>query len=466
MKCSFPKQELRRYLKNYLFFLTFAVLKLEKQTDSILIYSFVRPIAAYALKIFFRKIYFTNRERIPKGKPLILAINHPTAFIEPCILACFLPIKLYFLVRGDLFKKPLFRKILNVLHMVPIFRQQEGLDQLKKNDATFDFCYEALKDQKTVVILPEGRTIQEKRLRPIRKGLARIAFGTYQKYGDIDLHIVPIGVNFTEADKFRSVAMFDVGEPIRLKDYYDQYQENPQRTIRNLTIKVKEGLENHIVNIPNPADDALAEDFFTLFRNDHPEKNFPIISEDRQPLEGEMNIADQVSQMSEEEKSDWSEKIKQYFYKLESNGVEDQALQNPEIYNWKNALFLVLGFVPYFLGFWLNYPIFGYAKYVSKTKVKQLEFKAPVALAVGLGLSILLVLFLISVGIYWWGWWSILALIFLFYLGRFSLVYLEFWEKYNAAKAVHQLDKSTLEKIKVERSSLTKMTQRIASTSI
>ena len=73
-----------------------------------MIYSFVRPIAAYALKIFFRKIYFTNRDRIPKGKPLILAINHPTAFIEPCILACFLPIKLHFLVRGDLFKKPLF----------------------------------------------------------------------------------------------------------------------------------------------------------------------------------------------------------------------------------------------------------------------------------------------------------------------------------------------------------------------
>jgi glycerol-3-phosphate O-acyltransferase/dihydroxyacetone phosphate acyltransferase len=438
----------------YHFFLTFVPFKFEKQTNLILIYSFVRPIAAYALKIFFRKIYFTNRERLPKGKPLILAINHPTAFIEPCILACFLPIKLYFLVRGDLFKKPFFRKILNVLHMVPIFRRQEGLDQLKKNGETFDFCYEALKDHKTVVILPEGRTIQEKRLRPIRKGLARIAFGTYEKYGDIDLHIVPIGVNFTQADEFRSVAMFDVGEPIRLRDYYDQYQENPQRASRSLTKRVKEGLENHIVNIPNPADDALAEDLFTLFRNDHPEKNFPIISEDRQLLEGEMKIADQVSQMSAEEKSTWSEKIKQYFSKLKSKGVDDQALQNAEIYNWKNTLFLVLGFVPYFLGYWFNYPIFGYAKYVSKTKVKQLEFKAPVALAVGLGLSVLLVLFLVSVGIYLWGWWSILALLFLFYLGRFSLVYLEFWEKYNAAKAVKNLDKITLEELRNERFSV------------
>lgn len=448
--------------KNYLFFLTFVQFKYNKQTDLTLIYSFVRPIAAYALKIFFRKIYFSNRDRIPKGKPLILAINHPTAFIEPCILACFLPIPLYFLVRGDLFKKPHFRKMLNVLHMVPIFRKQEGLDQLKKNDATFDFCYEALKDHKTVVILPEGKTIQEKRLRIIRKGLARIAFGTYEKYGDIDLHIVPIGVNFTEADKFRSVAMLDVGEPIRLKDYYDQYQGNPQRAIRNLTNEVKQGLEDHIVNIPNPADDELAEDIFTLYRNDHPERTLPIISEDRKPLDAEMNIADHISQISEEEKMSMSEKIKQYFSKLKSKGIEDQAFQNPEIYNWKNALLLVLGFVPYFLGFWFNYPIFGYAKYVSQTKVKQLEFKAPVALAVGLGLSTVLILFLVSVGVYLWGIWSILAMVVLFYLGRFSLVYLEFWEKYSAAKAVHQLDKSTREELRKERASLSLKTKSIS----
>ncbi len=425
-----------------------------------MIYSFVKVIARFALKIFFRKIYFTNRDRIPKGKPLILAINHPTAFIEPCILACFLPYDLYYLVRGDLFKKPIFRKMLNVLHMVPIFRKQEGLDQLDKNGETFDFCYEALNDFKTVVILPEGKTIQEKRLRIIRKGLARIAFGTHDKYGDIDLHIVPIGVNFTEADKFRSVAMFDVGDPIRLNDYYDQYLENPQKAIRILTNKVKEGLEDHIVNIPNPADDHLAEHLFTLHRNDHPEKILPIVTEDRKPLEAEMNIADYVSRLPEDEKLNLSEKINQYFSKLKSNGIEDHALQNAGIYNWKNGLFLVIGFLPYLVGYWLNYPIFGYAKHVSKTKVKQLEFKAPVALAVGLGLSLVLVIFLISVGTYFWGWWSILVLVALFYLGRFSLVYLEFWEKYTAAKAVHQLEKSTVDDLKKERSMISDLTRK------
>lgn len=426
-----------------------------------MIYSLVRPIAALALKIYFRKIYFTHRDRIPKGKPVIIAINHPTAFIEPCICACFLPMGLYFLVRGDLFKKPIFRKMLNILHMVPIYRMQEGKDQLVKNDATFDFCYEALKDMKTVVILPEGRTIQEKRLRPIRKGLARIAFGTYEKHGDIDLHIVPIGVNFTQADKFRTIAMLDVGEPLRLRDYYDMHQENPQKAIRHLTGLVKEALENHIVNIPSKDDDDLVEDFFTIYRNEQQEKIYPIISENRQPLEAEMSIADGVTNMSSSEKNIWAMKLQQYFYKLKSNGLSDFGMQQPEMYNGRNTCLLVLGFIPYIFGYWLNYPIFGFAKYVSDTKVKQLEFKAPVALAVGLGLSILLILILLLLLIFW-SWWAGVIFLGLFFMGRFSLVYDEFREKYRAAKAAKQTDDSTFKKLKDERNEISQKANEMA----
>ncbi len=415
-------------------------------------YSFVRPIAALALKIFFRKIYFTNRDRLPKGKPLILAINHPTAFIEPCICACFLPMQLYFLVRGDLFKKPFYRKILNILHMVPIYRMAEdGYGSMKKNNDTFRFCYDALNERKTVVILPEGSTVQEKRLRPIKKGLARIAFGAYETHGDIDLHIVAIGVNYTEPDKFRSVAMFDVGEPIRLRDYYDYHAENPKKAIRLLTAKVKEDLENLIVSIPEVDDEKLTEQFFSIYHNDHKEKIFPIVAENRKPLTDEMNIGKGVHQMTPEEKNNWSQQIENYLSNLKSKGVSDVGLQKPKMYNWKNTLFLVLGFIPFLLGFWLNYPIFGFAKHVSQTKVKRQEFKAPVALAVGLGLSIVLVFFLVSVGVAFWGWWAILVLIGLFYLGRFSLVYLEIYEKWKAAKASRKLNSNEIEALKKER---------------
>ena len=422
-----------------------------------MIYSTVRPIAALALKIFFRKIYFTHRERLPIGKPMIIAINHPTAFIEPCVCACFLPTKLYFLVRGDLFKKDLFKKMLNVLHMVPIYRMQEGYHQLKKNEATFDFCYQALDEKKPIVILPEGRTIQEKRLRPIQKGLARIAFGTYEKYGDTDLHIIPIGVNFTQADQFRSVAMFEVGEPIRLKDYYDAYQENPQKTIRQVTTKVKEGLENHIVSIDKKEDEYLVESLFIIYRNGQKEKIIPTLSEDPQPLNAERRIANMVNQMPESEKENWSNKIKQYFYNLEKNKIDDLGLQQPELSASKNLFALAVGFIPFLIGYGINYPAFKYAQYFSLTNVKRLEFKAPVALAVALVLNIVIALLILTVGVFFWGWWAVLFLLGAFYLGKFALAYLEFWQKYKKAKTVQKVDASILEKLKIERKKFEKL---------
>jgi len=424
-------------------------------------YQIVRPIAAFALKIFFRKIYFTHRDRIPKGKPLLLAINHPTAFIEPCICACFLPMPLYFLVRGDLFKKPLFRKFLNILHMVPIYRMKEdGLDQVKKNDTTFQFCYQALNEKKTVVILPEGKTIQEKRLRPIRKGLARIAFGTYEKYGDIDLHIVPIGVNFTEADQFRSVAMFHVAEPIRLRDYYDAHAENPKKAIRLLTAKVKEDLENHIVNIPKVEDETLAEQLFEVNRNNRSEKIFPLVSENIQPIQAEMKIANEVSEMTEDEKNNKAKTSQDYFSDLKKHEVNDFGVKNSSFSNFKNLLLLIVGFLPAVIGFAINYPMAGYAKRFSQSNVKQLEFKAPVAIAIGLGISVLIIIVTLLLAIFW-NWWVILIFIGVFYLGRYSLIYFEFWGKYSSARKFQNLNESTRNDLSDKRNGVSKIVKAL-----
>lgn len=336
--------------------------------------------------------------------------------------------------------------------MVPIYRlREEGYDQFKKNDETFRFCYDALHEGKTVVILPEGSTKHEKRLRPIRKGLARIAFGTYEKYGDLDLQIVPIGVNYTEADKFRSVAMFDVGHPIPLRDYYEAHSENPNKAIRQVTAKVKEGLQERIVIIPKEEDEELTENLFTIYRNEHPEKILPIISEDSEPLFSEIKIASSVAGMSDSEKESFFNLTKQYFSKLKKNDLQDIGLQQSDLYSWSSWLFLVVGFIPYFLGFWVNYPVFGYAKNVSNNRVKRREFKAPVALAVGLGLSILFVPVASFIGGIFMGWWIIAILVAIYYLGKFALVYDEFWEKYAAAKKGSQLDLSLKNELTEER---------------
>jgi glycerol-3-phosphate O-acyltransferase/dihydroxyacetone phosphate acyltransferase len=125
-----------------------------------MLYAFVRPLAKIGISIFFRRIYLTHTENIPKNKPVILACNHPTAFLEPCILACFLDRPLYYLVRGDYFDKPIYNFLLRALHMLPVYRRRDGdYSRIKDNFATFDACFDTLKKNKTLTIYPEGRTL-------------------------------------------------------------------------------------------------------------------------------------------------------------------------------------------------------------------------------------------------------------------------------------------------------------------
>ena len=56
-----------------------------------------------------------------------------------------------------------------------------------------------------VTIYVEGEHHLEKRVRPIQKGIVRIAFGACEKLGDDlkDLQIIPVGVNYVAGDQWR-----------------------------------------------------------------------------------------------------------------------------------------------------------------------------------------------------------------------------------------------------------------------
>ena len=210
-----------------------------------MLYAILQPLMRLALRIFFRKIYFSNAEVIPWGKPLIIASNHPTAFMEPLIYCSLLRQPLHSITRGDVFTHPFFGKILKSLYMVPIFRFKDGFGNLKLNNASFEHCYQTLADNKAILIFSEGRTKLEKRLRPIQKGTARMAFGTWESLGntDLDIQIVPVGLNYVSGNCFRDEVMIRFDAPISLRDYEKMYHENPIRSVTKLTEELKNRLE-------------------------------------------------------------------------------------------------------------------------------------------------------------------------------------------------------------------------------
>ena len=163
-----------------------------------MVYQIIRLWATLFLRLYFRKTIVYGLEHIPKKGPLIVASNHPSAFLEASIMGTILGRPLHYLVRGDMFH-PKFQWLFDWTNQIPIYRQKDGISNLRKNASSFELTYRKLADGEAVLIFPEAKTILEKRMRPIQRGTAHLAFGTlpFVKEGE-ELLILPVAVNFTE----------------------------------------------------------------------------------------------------------------------------------------------------------------------------------------------------------------------------------------------------------------------------
>ncbi len=390
-------------------------------------------------------------ERIPKDKPVVLAVNHPTAFIEPCILACFLPQHFHFLVRGDVFSSPLIKKILASFYLIPIYRSTDGIGKMRGNAQTFAECYKILSEHKILMILPEGKTIMEKRLRPIQKGTARLVFGAIEEYGDLDIHLIPVGANFTDPRIFRSDVMFQVGEPIRIKEYMSVYAENKNRAVKQVTDRLKVEMEKTIIIIDKVEDEALTEHLFTLKRSELEDTIVPNFAKSNTQLVEEMKMANLVNGIEEEEKNALKKKVDHYFAQLKLNNIDDAALVRSSSYTFGNTLVLLLGFIPFLLGYITNYLPLRFGHYYGQNNIKQLEFKAPTSIAVSIFSYIPYILLLAIVGSFWKGWLGLLFVMMIPVWGYFALLYMDLYKKWKKSRVVHQRSTSELDSLRKER---------------
>lgn len=426
-----------------------------------MLYNLIRPFAKIALGLYFRKIYIANREAIPLDKPVILAANHPTAFIEPCILACWLEQPLSFIARGDLYVNSLIlRKIYDWVRMTPIFRQEDtGYSNLKSNYETFEKCYETLEKQMPLMILVEGRTIHEKRIRPIKKGTARIVFGALEKHQNLDIHIVPVGVNYTNSDQFRSVAMIEFGEPIRCAKYNDVYLENPAKAVNQLTKEIGERLKAKIVHIDDKQDDELVEMFLTLKENETDSVIYPVSSTNNKLLVTQKNIADRINELSTEEKQNLKNKAKNYYNKLAQKNISDFGLMNRNYATLKNTLFAIFGFLPAMLGYILNAPPVWFGNFIAKKIAPSIEFRAATAIVFSsflylfYGMGLYLVGYLLG-----FGWWTF-SLIIIPILGYFYIAYQGITNKWRMGRKANKISNEIITDLIKERNKLNELVQ-------
>jgi 1-acyl-sn-glycerol-3-phosphate acyltransferase len=362
------------------------------------LYSLIRPFARVAIALYFRKIHLRGLEKLPARGPLILACNHPNSFTEACILATFQPRTLHFLVRGDVFRNPIVAYLLRQTNQIPIYRFKDGFSGLKQNESTFAACYRKLKEGAAILIFSEASSIFEKRLRPIQKGTARLAFGAWEQHGPMeDFHILPVGVNYAHGDRFRSEVCVELGEPIRLADYAGAYAEQPKRAVEQLTSKIADSLNELVIQVRDKSRDQLFDDCMDLVDSADPVSPLRPLTHAPDRFAWEKKLAARINSMEEEEAEALKGEVQSLRRSLPKNVRHLSDLRYLDAAPWPTRLLswslLPLGLpgivyfvAPYYLARLIAIPFLRYREFYTGVRIG-----AMLVLGMLQGLSLLLI---------------------------------------------------------------------------
>ncbi len=201
---------------------------------------------------FYSKFIVLGKENIPERGPVIFAPNHQNALMDALVVLASTPYRLSntFVARSDIFKKGFFAKALRFLKILPAFRIRDGYENLGKNDATFEAAREVLEQHNALCIMPEGNQGDQRKLRPFAKGIFRIAFTAQEQIGEGEtIRIIPVGIDYSNRERFGEVVIADYGRPLRVSDYMPLYRENPAVAINRLRVDLKAALHRQVVDL-------------------------------------------------------------------------------------------------------------------------------------------------------------------------------------------------------------------------
>lgn len=341
-------------------------------------YALTRFFTNIALKLNFGKIIYVGKENADTDYPLIFAPNHRNAVIDPMILINSISKKhIVFLARADVFKNPKIARILEWLHIMPVYRIRDGVENLKNNEESFELSGSLMKKKIPLALFPEGRHNPKSSLLPIQKAIPRIVFPIEEEVDfTLGSRVIPVGIYYPDIFGFLSDAYITFGKPILISDYKELYEINPQLAANQFRLDLGECLGELIVNIQN---DAFYDEYLyaidwnahTLNKNRYPNNKdgYLLASQD---------IVRKLDKLFVQDRHTFDAKIEDY--RVAHKTLKDYGLTTKDPVSNPSSvltlliqtLLLVATFPVALIGF-LNgiFPIIGYKKLLGLFKEEQ-----------------------------------------------------------------------------------------------
>ena len=207
-------------------------------------YRVARALLRYALGGFFRQVELQGVELVPVRGPVLFVANHTNAFIDPLVLVT----EVRRPVTITLSRNPLLAPLMWAMGVVTFHRRvdaEAGQADATRNVDAIEACVRRLLGGGALLIFPEGVSHSDPGMRAFKTGAARIALAYLATPGAPDLAIVPVGLHFTNKDRWRSEAAGLVGEPIDARAWLEA---NPVAGAAEMTAAMRTWIERLTVN--------------------------------------------------------------------------------------------------------------------------------------------------------------------------------------------------------------------------
>ncbi len=356
-----------------------------------MLYRILKLIVGFGIRLYYKEVRVKNKANLKIEGPLIIIANHPNTLMDAWMIGNVCNQPIHYMAKATLFDSKFKMWLLKSLNMIPINRIGEGRIQGVSNQDSFEACYEILEKGKTLVVFPEGSSFQERQLRQLKSGTARIALTVESRnHNTLGLTILPIGLNYSQAEKFRSSVLVNVGQPILVKEYTKDFDENASAGARKLTEQFRIRLEQVLVNSDNKEEEKLVdriarivESRYTREGMDNVEKEMSLLKKIRDRLDDykvteawKLEEIELLVEKIEWEINKWDIRTDFLDRRFRSRMFFRQLMFS--------FIFLLIGLPLFVFGILHNFIQYKLTDIIIPKLTKDIEYYAPMAVLIGL----------------------------------------------------------------------------------
>jgi 1-acyl-sn-glycerol-3-phosphate acyltransferase len=397
-------------------------------------YWFWKHIVRVSFMNYYSRIEVRNVKKIPHRKPVIFVLNHQNALMDALAVLTTNRYQPVFLARGDIFKKRIVIAILTFLKILPIYRIRDGAEQVKKNEAIFEQTLHVLKNRiNPLGLMPEGNHGDKRRLRPLMKGVFRIAFKAQEDYGrQPGVKIQPVGLDYEHYQKFGKSLFVNYGEPIEVSDFYEHYEHNQGQAMNDFRLFLAGKMKEVMIHIETKKYYDLYQNLRTIYnpvmRKYLGFKKASLAAKfdaDKKMIEILDNHQEKLEQPNED--------MRAYVNGLKKLNFRDWLFRKKKhsyVAMLFQTLFLIIAFPVYVLGLINNYLPFKLPQ-LSTKKIKDKQFHSSFKYVIGLILFTVyyLILTLLALVFIRPFWLALLYIALIYPSGKFAFFYFKQFKK-------------------------------------